>query len=263
MFKELRLSLPVALTLLKKDLLAYMRKFVSAYIDMIFLLAALIIVFGYFMPELNSGESFGLFLFVGAVISLGLFQVTERVGTLIADIQGDRTISYLITMPMPSSATIAYHAVVWAIMSAITGLTIIPIGKLVLWNQFDLSHFHFGKFFLIFIASNLFFGFFALFLSSVIKSLSSLSTLYLRILNPMYMFGAYFYKWYDLEKISPFFAKCTLLVPMTYILEGGRAAAFGQKGYLDYWTCLGMIVALTIVLGTFGIKILKKRLDCV
>ncbi|MCH9631493.1 MAG: hypothetical protein S4CHLAM37_15160 [Chlamydiia bacterium] len=263
MFKEMRISFPVIGTLLRKDLLAFMRAYLSHYIDTVFLLFTIITVFGYFMPELNMGTSFGLFLFIGSIAGLGLFQVTERVGTMVADIEGDRTISYLITMPMPSSTAIAYHAVVWSIYSAITGLTIIPIGKILLWNQFDLSNFHYGKFLLIFVVVNLFFGFFALFITSIIKGLQNLSTLYLRVLNPMYMFGAFFYKWYDLEKISPVLAKLTLIIPMTYIMEGTRAAAFGQKDYLNYWTCLGVLVGLTVVLGSIGIRILKKRLDCV
>lgn len=70
-----------------------------------------------------------------------------------------------------------------------------PVGKLLLLDRFDLTLISYGKLMIIYSTSNLFFGFFALWLTSVIRDMGGISGIFMRIINPLFMFGAFFYTW--------------------------------------------------------------------
>ncbi|MBM3184388.1 MAG: hypothetical protein FJZ64_03690 [Chlamydiae bacterium] len=83
------------------------------------------------------------------------------------------------------------------------------------------------------------------------------------MINPIFMFGAYFYTWVSLEKLSPTFAWITLINPIVYVLEGMRSAALGQEGHLPFWVCFFSLWGFIFVFASHAIYKLKRRLDCV
>ena len=85
---------------------------------------------------------------------------------------------------------------------------------------------------------NLFFGFFALWLSSVVKGMTSLNSLWLRYIAPMWMFGGYVYSWQQAYSMSHVVGYISLVNPMIYVMEGMRAAALGNANYLPFWVCI-------------------------
>ncbi len=249
--------------LICRDLRVFKEEFWGKLIDTSLLLFTTVMIFGYFLPAYGLQPDYGPFLLVGVIAGFGFFEVIGKVSLMIADIEGDRTILYTLTLPIPSWLVFVYIAISWAIVSSLLSLCMFPLGKILLFSQFNLSHIDFFKLLPIFIMSNLFFGFFALWLSAVFKKMSSLSHLFVRVINPMYSFGGWWYSFYTISKLSPELGYAHLINPLLYVMEGMRAATLGQKGYLPFWFSLIALTAFTLLFAWDAIRRLQKRLDCV
>lgn len=249
--------------LIRRDLRVFRGEFWGKFIDTGLLLFTTIIIFGYFLPSYGLRADYGSFLLIGVIAGFGFFEVIGKVSAMIADMEGDRTILYTLTLPIPSRLVFVYLAISWAVLSSIMSLLLFPLGKLLLFSQFDLSKINLIKLPLIFIMSNLFFGFFALWLSAVLKKMSNLSHLFIRVINPMYSFGGWWYSWQAIYKISPAIGYAHFINPLLYVMEGMRAATLGQEGYLPFWFSFVALTAFTWLIGWDAIRRLQKRLDCV
>src|SRR6185295_9916165 len=131
-------------------------------------------VFGYFMPQYGARADFGTFILVGAIAGYGFFEVIGKVGVLLSDLETDRTILHTLSLPLPAAWVFSSIAISWAIRSLINSVLLFPVGKLLLWTQFDLGKIAYFDLLLMLLISNLFFGFFALWLTSMFKKMSDL-----------------------------------------------------------------------------------------
>ena len=249
--------------LIRRDLRIFKEEFWGKLIDTSLLLFTTVVIFGYFLPAYGLKTDYGPFLLIGVFAGFGFFEVMGKVSVMIADLDGDRTILYTLTLPIPSWLVFVYIGVSWAILSWIMSLLMFPLGKLLLFSQFDLAKISLLKLPLIFIMSNLFFGFFALWLVAVLKKMSNLSHLFVRVINPMYSFGGWWYSWFAIYSISPILGYLHLVNPLLYVMEGMRAATLGQEGYLPFWFSLAGLTIFTVGLAWDAIRRLQKRLDCV
>ncbi|MFI5344022.1 MAG: ABC transporter permease [Chlamydiales bacterium] len=249
--------------LILRDLRVFREEFWGKFIDTALLLFTTVIIFGYFLPAYGLKADYGPFLLVGVIAGFGFFEVMGRVSLMIADMEGDRTILYTLSLPIPARLVFVYLAVSWGVISSIMSILMFPLGKLLLYNKFHLSHISPLKLLLIFIMSNLFFGFFALWLSAVLKKMSNLSHLFVRVINPMYSFGGWWYSWYTISNLSPLLGYAHFINPLLYVMEGMRAAILGQEGYLPFWFSFLALTAFTWLVGWDAIRRLQKRLDCV
>ncbi len=256
-------KLSVLKELLRRDLLRYKREFWGKLIDTASLLLTNLIVFGYLMSQYGLGGSYGPFMLISAIASFGFFDIVSKVSDLISDIEGEKTISYTLTLPIPSWLVFFYIGIWWSINSILITIFLFPLGKLILFNAFDLSQISFVRLVIMYISSNLFYGFFSLWLTSLLKNMGGVGYLWVRVINPILMFGAYFYSWHAVYAVSPAFAFADLINPLVYIMEGMRAAALGQEGFLSFWICLPVIWMFTLFFGWQGTRRLQNRLDCV
>lgn len=263
MSKSIFSFVSVLYQLIRRDFYVFIHELRGKFFDTSFVLFTNILVFGYVFEHINHDPGFASFIFVGAIASFGFFEIVGRVATLISDMNGNKVISYHLTLPVPSSYIFINIAISWAICTAILSVCLIPIGKILLFNQFSLSAVSYMKFVPFFLITNLFFGFFSLWLSSIIKDASNLGSLWMRVINPLFMFSGYFYTWKSLYGISKVSAILNLVNPLLYIMEGMRVAMLGPKGYLPYSVCIIVVSLFTIVFGFDAIKRMKKRLDCV
>ncbi len=257
-----RTSLSVFAQLLRRDLVSMWREYPGKFFDTCLLFFTNVVIFSYFMPELGLKSDYGPFLLIGSIASFGLFEVINKVGTLIGDMEGDRTIAYTLTLPVTSVALFCYIAVFWALNSAALSILLFPVGKLLLFTRFDLSQIAYVRLILMFITTNLFFGFLSLWLASIFKGSNVLSSIYMRCINPLFMFGAYFYTWQVAFDLSPVIGYISLLNPMVYVMEGMRAAALGQGGYLPFWWSFFALWVFIIACAVHAIHLLRRRLDC-
>lgn len=256
-------NLSVLIQLLRRDLVSIRRKFLGNLLDSASVLFCLLIVFGYLMSSYGLGSDYGPFLLVSAIASFGFLGTISKVFNLITDIEGDRTISYTLTLPLPSWLVFAYVGFVWAVDSLLTSIFLFPLGKIILFNQFDLSKISYLKLIPIYITMNLFYGFFSLWLTSILKKMGDVGHLWIRVINPLIMFGAYYYSWDAIYQISPTLARIHLINPLVYVMEGMRSAVIGSSHFIPFWISFTMLWAFTIAFAWHGVSRLQKRLDCV
>lgn len=248
--------------LIRRDLKIFFKEFWVNLLDTYILLFTTVAVFSYCLKFYGMSADYGPFILISAIARFGFFDVVGKVGLVIADLQGDRKILYLLTLPIPSSLVFIYMAGSWSLMAAIISLLQFPLGKLILYSSLDLGKFHLPKLLSMFLLSNLFFGFFGLWLASILRKTSNLSYIFTRILNPMYMLGAYLYSWKALYSVSPWAAYLNLLNPLVYVMEGMHGAALGEEGYLPFWLNALVLSMCTLGLGWDAVRRLKAKLDC-
>jgi len=259
----MRSSYPAFSQLMKQALLSFRREFAVKLFDTFCMFFTIVIVFCYFMPQEGVREGYASFFLIGAIASFGFIEIVGKVGAFMADLQGDRAISHSLVMPIRPDLVFIYIGLQWALTSAFLSIFLFPLGKLLLFKGFDLSLISYPHLIPMFVTTNLFFGYFALWLASVIKDVSNLTSLWVRYISPIWMFGAYFYSWEAAYSLSPVIGVITLLNPMTYVMEGMRAATLGQTGYLPYAFSLVMLWGFIVICTWHAIRRLKKRLDCV
>jgi ABC-type polysaccharide/polyol phosphate export permease len=197
------------LQFIRKEIYLSFKNIKSDLLDNLISFANWVVVFGYFMP--SSGRSdFGSLIFVGAIASFGFFGTIWRAVLPAQDVTDKKINTYLV-LPMPSSYVFIGTVLSWSIYAAMITLCLFPIGKLLLWNQLDLSHFSILKFIIIFVLSHLFYGFFSLWISSLVTNLRNTGWLWSRVVNPLFMFSGFFYTWREAYALS-FWVGCVNLV---------------------------------------------------
>lgn len=249
--------------LIRRDLIVFKREFKTKFIDTTFLFFTNVMAFGYFLQQEGAHEGYAAFFVVGAIASFGFVEIVGKVGVQLADMHGDKTILHTLVMPIRSNMVFYYYATAWAITSMILSALLFPIGKILVFTEWHWEAITWWKVVPMFITANFFFGFFALWLTGVIKDMTSLNSLWLRYIAPMWMFGGYVYSWQSAYDLSHLVGYISLINPMIYVMEGMRAAALGQEGYLSYWACLGMLWVFVVACAMHATKRLRRKLDCV
>jgi ABC-2 type transport system permease protein len=247
--------------LVHRDMAVFWPNWKGRFINSLIWSGLMLLVFEYIMPQMGL-KGVGPFMAAGAVASLGFFDVAENAIKFIADLEGNRSISYYLTLPASQSMVFVRLAISNAIQAMSLSIFLLPLYKLILWNSFSFAHFSIGKFILIFVVNNLFFGFFSLYLASVVESMEKVNNMWVRIIYPLWWLGCFQFSWATLNAAVPYISKLSLLNPMTYVMEGMRAAILGQEQFLNFWSCLLAVVIFTILIGLIGIRKLKQRLDC-
>jgi ABC-2 type transport system permease protein len=249
--------------LMKRQLYVFSKTYWQRLLDMCIIFSTNLIVFGYFLPLLDKQSNYGIKILFAAIATFGLFEIIGKVANLIGDITSDRLINNFIILPIPSSLVFLSIALSWAIESIILTIPLFALGNIIFLNQISYAEFSVGLYTLLFFSANLFYGLFCLWISSVIKDLRGIGIIWCRIVNPMFMFGCFFYPWQTVNHFAPGFGAIELVNPLVYINEGARAASMGAAGSLSIWLCIGMIWLFSAIAGLDGIRRMKKRLDCV
>lgn len=246
-----------------REILIFCKLMGSKLVDLTIITSSNILVFTFLMPFFGVKSTYGPFIVVGLIGILPLFEVIPRTTNLISDITSNKKISYFLTLPLPSNYILAAIPLGWAACGFIYSIFILPIAKLILYKQFDLSQFSFIKFIIGFISIQIMYGFLALFLTSLIKDLKYISWIWSRVVNPLFMLGGYFYSWMSINSISHALGVINLFNPVMLSCEALRASILGQNNYLNFWLATLGILIFAALFAYLGITRLKKRLDCV
>lgn len=253
--------LRIFFALTRRDLRAFTKGIWGRIVDNFILFSTSIILFAYFMPLLGLSQGFAVMIFASCFVIFSFFDCIGFAGLTVMDIEGDRTIVHSISAPMPSSLTLAQIAVSWALRMGFITLFGIVIGKLLLWDRLDLTQIFWGKFALSYASIYLMWGFFSLWLASLVRRLSNIGTIYVRVANPMFMFGAYLFPWVTAYKVSPWIGYLLLVNPMVYANEAMRSSVMGTEGFLPYAYSIAALWSFTAFFALTSIRILKRRLD--
>jgi ABC-2 type transport system permease protein len=251
------------LNLLKTNLIIFRKRLWEGTINTIIWVSIILIIFAYIFPAMGMTPLFGPLYVTGAVVSSCIFEIWGSSVNFVADLEGNKTISYPLTLPLPSWLYFIQLTIGYAIKSMAIALVIIPLGKLIMWNKFSFAHLSLIKALVMFMVINIFAGFLSLFMSSITTSIFNFRNIWTRFLFPLwFLSGAEFY-WQVAYKLSKPFGYIMLLNPITYAMEGMKASILGQKLFISFWICLFMLLIFSILCGYIAFKKLKKRLDFV
>lgn len=249
--------------LLYTDLRLFRKVIMTKSIDLSIWVVTTMFVMSYLLPLFGVSAEFGAINLVGLGASAGLFEVFPSVMTMVADFEGDRVIDYYFTTPIPSWLVFFKSIVFSAIQSLFLAAVALPIGWLFLKESLAWSAISWLNFTSMLVAMSLFYGAFTLFIVSFVSGMETINSVWMRVVYPLWFMGGFQFTWYSLKAVFPACAYILLLNPITYIMEGLRAAVLGQAGYLPFWVCLLVVLLSTVLCGIIGIKRLLKRLDCV
>ena len=256
-----RTELHVFKELLKTDFIIFKQVFFDKLINFMIWTICLVMVNAYLMPFFGLPKLYANFILAGICAAGGLFEVFPSTVTLITDFEGDNITSYYLTLPLRPTFVWIRLLIYYAVSSASLSIFVLPVGKLLLWDQFSLSTIHIPAFALMFILANLFYGALTLWLASKVKNMTKISNVWMRFIFPMWFLGGFQFSWATLNTISPALGYISLINPMIYIMEGFRAAILGQAGYLPLWVCAIMLTIGCVILTANSIYRLRKRLD--
>lgn len=249
--------------LISTDLIIFKQIFVDKFIDLSIWIMLTTIVTSYILPYFGLTTDFGVFQLGGLIAAAGLFELYASTIDLVSDFEGDRIISFNLALPFPSWMAIVSKAAYFFIIYTILALLMIPIGKICLWNQFDLALVNWPKLLLIIIMLSIFYACFVLWVSSIITNMTKMGQVWSRFVFPMWFLGGFQFSWMASYKTLPWLAIANLINPMIYITEAVRVALLGQDGFINFWLCLMAIALFSIICLYLGIVSLKKRLDFV
>lgn len=249
------------LQLIRKEMMIFFGELKGKWFQAAISTITMFIIFEYLMPEMGLNADYSLFMIMGIVASFGFYEMVGRIAAFISDLNGDRVISNLLILPLPSFLSISSIAIGWASTGFCLTLLLFPVAKILLQTSWDLSQLSPVKFLGMIISINILFGYFALWLASLIKNVKNTGWIWIMIINPLYMLGCYYCPWEVSYRISSYLGWINLLNPMTYVMEGIRSTTLGPVGFLPYSYCLAAIWTFTIVFAWRAYTRLKKRLD--
>ena len=250
--------------LLWRNLRIIKNNFLNNVIDALVVPAGFIIIAGYILPYMGMPSNYGSFMMASSLVLMCYSSTSWRGATnLIVDLEGDRAVSYELTLPLPSWLVFFKYSCAYALDAICLNILTIPMGKLLLWNQFSLEHFSLVKFVLIYLSVNLFFGCYSVWLASWVEGMPGFSRFWLRYGAQVLFFSGYQFSWVVLNRAFPTFSYINLLNPFVYAFEGTRAALLGQPGSLNFWMCIVMLWIATFVCVFLFTRNFKKKLDYV
>lgn len=214
-----------------------------------------------FLPSMGLCN-FGPFILISSCISYGLFIGMQNAINLVDDITSDQAILYELTLPIPQWLIFFKIAISNMIQGFALSISMIPCGLIVLGNIYAFEHFSWIKCITIFVIANMFYGSFSLILATFLRNMEEIDNIWLRILFPVWYLGCYQFPWVTLHKVSPALGYLNFLNPLTFIMEGARAATISPVTSLRFEICCIMILCYAIIALYAGIVCMKKRLDC-
>jgi len=222
-----------------------------------------LMIMGYIMQSFGLAADYGCFQLASIVGTVGLFEIYGNVTRNVMDFEGDRTISYYLTLPARPLIVFGSFVCFYTLMGIFLSIMIIPFGKLLLYNSFNMTQVSWIKTAIMIVLSNLFFGVFSLLITAHVGTMSKMRNVWSRFIFPLWIMGGFQFSWNVVYKISAPLAYVMLINPIVYIMEGFRAAMLGQAGSLPWAVCCGMLCGFIVVFWFFMIKKMKRLLDFV
>ncbi len=250
--------------LFQTDLLAFWPQLWDDTLNKTIWLCSLLVLSAYIFPLLGLMKTFGAFTGFALIASESYWRMWPTTFEFINDLDGERSIDYLLTLPIPSWLIFVQTIALYIFKSIIFVFITFALTILILWNEIDWALFSWPKTIAIFMVISLFAGCFFILLSSIAQNRKDLHKIGFRIIFPLWFFGATQFPWQVVyDKISPKLACVLLANPWVYAMEGMHAATMGQKGFLPFWICVIVLLVTSFLFGILGIVRLMRRLDTI
>jgi ABC-type polysaccharide/polyol phosphate export permease len=222
-----------------------------------------LIVMGYVMQQFGLTQSYGCFQLATVIGTVGLFEIYGNSFRYMIDLEGDRHISYLLTLPLSPAIVLWSFICSYTLIGIILTILMIPFGKLLLWNSFSLTSISWVKFGIIVVISNIFYGIFTMAVTALVGQMSKMENVWTRFIFPLWFMGGFQFSWMSIYNISQPLAYLFLINPVLFVMEGTRAALLGQEGCLPWELCCVVLCGFIVVGWVYGKSKMKRLLDFV
>lgn len=256
-------GISTCIALIRRDMHVFKPSFLDGIINCTIWGSLNVAVFKYIFPQLGVRDNYVVFMTCAGLMSWGLFEILGHVGRLAADLTTVKAIEYDLTLPLPQWMVFFRIAISNAIQSMSVAIFILPVSKLLLGSELTFPHISYPKALTIFFLGNLFYGFFSLFIASLMENMQALRNVWMRAVYPLWWIGGYQFSWTKMNAISPIVGKISLVNPLVYSFEGIRGAMLGQEGFINFWYCIVALLFFCAFFGYIGAKRMMRRLDCI
>lgn len=209
----------------------------------------------------NLSTEFATFQFCGVISNVGLWVSFHEIVDFITDIENKKRFFYDLSIPLPSIYFFIAKVIFYIIRFSILTILMMIILKLMLYNVISFQTISISKFITITLITNLFYGSWIIFISSVIKKSRNLSNLFGRIQFPLWFMGGFQFSWITLYNTNKILGIIDLLNPILYINEGFKDAILGIRGIASFYSLVIIISLFSFLLFFIGFKRLQKQLD--
>lgn len=236
--------------------------FVDELINMIIWVSGTILVMGYLMQSFGLAADFGVFQFGGILAVAGIFELWPMCANLLVDIEGDNVFGYHASLACSLHAVFLSYIFAQTIYGGALSLLILPLGKILLWNQFSITNISWLPLLGVIVAANLLFAVLAMWTASVVGSMEKIGNVWMRVIWPMWFFGGFQFSYESTKGVWPMFSYFMLINPVTYATEGVRSALIGGN-FLNACLCIGALLLFSLAMFFDSIRRFRNRLDLV
>lgn len=248
--------------LMRTDLKLLLTQLKDKAIDALLWGGITLVVMAHVMPLLGL-KNFGLFQAATVFVGVVGFEIYHQLFLMAMNIEHRKHLFYLFTLPIPVSLVFAQKVIFYTINGLILSVLMIPLSKIILWNQMDLTTISWGYLFLTLLVTSFFFSCFLLFLLKYAKKTDQVEHLFMRLMYPLWFLGGFQFAWKTIYDLNPYIGYVGLLSPHTYAHEAARVAVLGQSGFLPFWICITVLLIGSAVFGIVGYLGVKRNLDLV
>lgn len=258
----LKSELSVLKELVRYRLFSAKSTFIDELINMIIWVSGTILVMGYLMQSFGLKADFGIFMFGGIVAVLGIFELWPMIANLLVDIEGDNLFGYHASLACSLHTVFLAYIFAQTFYTVLLSLLILPLGKVLLWNQLVITNISWVPLLGVIIVANLLFATLALWTASIVGSMEKIGNVWMRVIWPMWFFGGFQFSYESTKGVWPMFSYIMLINPVTYATEGVRSALVGGN-FLNSWLCIGVLLLFGFVMFFDSIRRFRNRLDLV
>jgi len=222
-----------------------------------------LVIFGHVIQAFGLAGDFGIFQLASIIATAGLFENYGNIATIIMDFAGEQSIGYYLTLPATPSVVLFSTACAYACVGTFLSLSMILLGKIVFYSSLNLASIAWIKLLVITVLANLFYGILAQAIAAHVGTVAKIGNVWSRFIFPLWFLGGFQFSWAAIHKVCAPLAYVLLANPITYIMEGTRAAVLGQQDFFSWWTCMAMLSIFTLGSWLIAYNRMQKRLDFV
>lgn len=207
--------------------------------------------------------NFGLMQFSGIISGIAM-QVSYRdIFPYIMDFEDKKNIYHEIGYPIPSQYLFLSKFFSHAIFYFFVAISLIPLCKLILWDDIILSSFHLSYFLISLFSACLLFSAMVFFIVSFINHIRFAGLAWSFFIFPLWFLGGFQFSWNYLYNCNKYIALLDLLNPIIYINESLKIAIMKISSFLPFFLHIFIILSFTVIFFMIGTKRIKKKLDII
>jgi hypothetical protein len=222
-----------------------------------------LVVMGYVMQDFGLAANYGCFQLATIMGTVGLFEIYGNAFRCMIDFEGDRHISYYLTLPTQPAVVLWSMMTSYVLMGIILTCFILPFGKLILFNSFSFADVAWVKFALITVISNIFYAIFTIAVTAHVGAISKMESVWTRFIFPLWFMGGFQFSWASIYNHSQPLAYVLLCNPVMFVMEGTRAALLGQQDCLPWGICCIALCGFSALCWFYARYKMKRLLDFV